>query len=812
MDSHYHFIGIAGIGMSGLARLLLQQGVSVSGSDPATSPLKRELRDLGALIFDSQEEENINPSYTVIYSSDIAADNPELVAAKRLGCCSLHRSLFLAEFAASFPYSLAVSGTHGKTTTTALLTAILTAAGFSPSFAVGGLILPSRINSGRGEGDYFVFEADESDGTMVNYHPYGAILTNIDSDHMNHYGSLDALDAAFQTFAAKLLAPEFLVWCGDDGRLCDLKLPGTSYGYGSHCQFVISRVRQEGWHTLFDLSGGGYHIPDLSCRVPGRHLAANAAAAAVMALQLGIGVEEIRQGLVAYEGVCRRLERLGSSDGSVMVIDDYAHHPTEIAATLEAVRSAVGERRLLAVYQPHRYSRMAHLSLEAFAKVFDTADELLITDLYSAGEKPIAGVGSQELVELLQSEGKSVHYCSRQELFEELIAKILPHDVVVVMGAGDVTKVAHSLAEALNGSPPRRLRVGVTFGGPSPEHEISLRSAQFVINNLDPKIYDVELFGVSRAGKWITEPQAAEMLAAEGSFSDTIRSERLSANTLAALEQCDLFFPIMHGPYGEDGIVQGFFEVLGKPYIGCRHHSAAICMNKVVCKKIVSYHGLSTAPFVHFSARRWRGEREEILRAIDTALSFPLIIKPAHIGSSAGLGIAYNNGGLIAAIDEACLADDEVIVEKRLYARDIEFAVLGGDRVLVLPPGEILTGGKPYDYRDKFGSEGPATTPIAELPAEWVERGVEAAHIAYNACHCSGLARIDFLLDDQGTFWFGEVNPIPGMTPMSLYPQMCQQYGIGGVELMDSLIIHALASHRESHKKACYKPSLQPVE
>jgi UDP-N-acetylmuramate--alanine ligase len=812
MLNHYHFIGIAGIGMSALAHLMLKRGAYVTGSDPAINSLKESLIGLGATITGLPDTAAITLDTKVVYSSDIPASHPELIYGRSIGCQVLHRAELLAELAASAMCSLAVTGTHGKTTTTAFLAAILQAAARDPSYAIGGLLLPEGNNSSCGTGPDFVFEADESDGSMLRYSPYGAIITNIDTDHLQHYGSIEALEQAIRSFASQVQSEQHLIWCGDDVRLGALQLGGRSYGISSHCDYVVCNIKQKGWMTNFDLKSQHTHLKDLVINLPGKHLAMNAAAAAALALELGVEADAIRCGLAAMQGIKRRAERLAEVSG-VCVVDDYAHHPAAIKATLESIRGAYPEQRLIAVYQPHRYSRIGSLPENAFRFAFNAVDLVFVTDIYSAGEAPTADFSKDNFYSALAKQSlASVRYVAKEDLLASLAAELRPFDRVVFMGAGDITRYSSSLVELLKTQPPRQWRIGLAFGGPSPEHAISLRSARFVINAMAPKLYNIDLFGVTRSGEWLADPEALEILthAVEQPLASELTAS-LNTETLAALQKCDLFFPVMHGPYGEDGIVQAFFEVLGKPYVGCSHRSAALCMDKAASKKVVSHHNVATAPFVHFHVDRWHADKESILAAIQEELSFPVIIKPVHIGSSIGLGTARNLSELQSAIEEACQVDDEVIVEKRLHARDIEFAILGHSYITVLPPGEVITNGKPYDYLDKVGDQGPPTTPLADLPQEWLERGMEAARKAYEACGCQGWARVDFLLDSDGVFWFNEVNPIPGMTAISLYPQMCQQQGIAPDELVKRLVIHALARHRAKQRRNNYVPSLVPV-
>lgn len=445
LKPHYHFIGIAGIGMSALARLLLQQGIMVSGSDPSGEGMKATLRSLGATIFDSQKKEHLPPGATIVYNSDIAAENVELSSAKAAAMPLIHRAELLAQLLATKPYPLAVSGTHGKTSTTAVLTSLLEAGKCDPTFVVGGLRIPTDLNSNWGYGPHFVFEADESDSSMLHYHPFGAILTNIDSDHLLHYGSLQALIAAMGRFAAQVRSPEHLLWCGDDPFLKKMDLLGYSYGYSAACDFRLCHVRQRGWSTFFDIESQKVSLKGLELPLPGRHIALNAAGAVAMALLCDVSESAIRQGLLHARGVRRRFEPL-LCDERHIVIDDYAHHPTEILATLKAIRNAIGTRRLRAVYQPHRYSRMVTLSPTCFVTAFSPADEIIITDLYAAGEAPLEGFSTQALIETLRHTQRPCYYVKDSALLSYLQGSFCVGDATIFLNAGDLTFMAHELA------------------------------------------------------------------------------------------------------------------------------------------------------------------------------------------------------------------------------------------------------------------------------------------------------------------------------------------------------------------------------
>lgn len=438
MHKHYHFIGIGGIGMSGLARILLERKETVSGSDLSPSPIVEKLKELGAKIAIGQSAQNISPSMTVIVSSDIKKGNPELVEAERLKCKILHRSEMLQHLMEGKEI-LAISGTHGKTTTTSLLSTVLYEGGKDPSFCIGGILPKFQSNARHGEGNFFVVEADESDGSFLNYHPSGAIVTNIGLDHMDHYKTEDNLISSFRDFMGKVRNKELLFWCGDDARLRSLHLPGVSYGFGDECELKCLNFRQVGWNLRFDIQFEGKAYRAVEAGVIGRHNALNVAAVFGLSLLCGASEDAIRQGLLTFPGVLRRCEKKGEVN-SVLFLDDYAHHPTEIQATLHALRKVFPERRLIAVFQPHRFTRTRDC-MGSYGPIFQDADLLVITEIFSAGESEIPNVSSQNVLkEITQASKIECEPQLREEVAPFLARIVRPDDVVITLGAGNITK------------------------------------------------------------------------------------------------------------------------------------------------------------------------------------------------------------------------------------------------------------------------------------------------------------------------------------------------------------------------------------
>lgn len=806
MPQTYHFIGIGGIGMSGLARILLSKNIPVSGSDISLNYAVEGLINAGATIHKGHSADVISSQMTVVYGSDIKPDNPEYLAAIQKQCALLHRSDLLAQLVHE-SRSLAVAGTHGKTTTSALLATVLVEAGVDPSFAVGGMLPQFHANSRFGQGEYFAFEADESDRTFLKYHPFGAIVTNIDNDHLNNYeGNEDLLVQCFKTFMSQVTSPQHLFWCAEDAHLKRLNMPGNQYGFGDECDWQAYNIRQKGFNMIFDIKNHGKIYQDIEIARAGEFNVLNALAVFGLALTLGLDEMAIRRAFRTFQGVMRRCEKKGEING-VLFIDDYAHHPTEIRVTLQAIRKAIKEKRLIAVFQPHRYSRTKDC-LGMYGHIFEAADEVIVTDLFGAGEAPIPDVSHVQILEEIQAHSAvNCQYVPRSALSHMLAQFVQPHDVVVTLGAGDITKACPETIAALEKLVPRCLKLGLIFGGSTTEHEISIRSSNHFRESLKSSYYDVENIGITKKGTWIIGQEAKlkleTILTANGEDPGT----GFSTEVLQKLKECDVLIPALHGPYGEDGMIQGLFETLDRAYVGCDHRSSAVCMDKIFCKKLAIYHGIKTSPFVDFSLHEWQTQKNKILKEIHSKLTFPVFVKPSHLGSAVGVKKVIDKKILEKVIEHVLCFDSHVLVENGIVCREIEFAALGNEEIQVFPPGEILNGGAMYDYESKYSENSSPTTPSANLSQELIEEGCQLAGAVYRMIGCQGLARVDFFLDQNNTYWFNEINPLPGFTSISLYPQMCAVNGLGAKDLMDQLIILALHHKRKQKRieRSCKK-------
>jgi UDP-N-acetylmuramate--alanine ligase len=455
-----HFVGIGGIGMSGIAEVLVNLGYRVQGSDTAENANVQRLKAKGVTIAVGHDAANLGDARVVVVSSAIKASNPELKAARERLLPVVRRAEMLAELM-RLKSAIAIAGTHGKTTTTSMVAALLDAGGFDPTVINGGIINAYGTNARMGEGEWMVVEADESDGTFLKLPADIAIVTNIDPEHLDHYGNFDAVRAAFRQFVENVPFYGFGVMCLDHpevqamvSRIEDRKV--ITYGENPQADVRFFNIRMDGATSVFDVeirrrrTGQVIALKDLRLPMPGRHNVSNATAAIAVAQRLGISPELIAKGLAGFGGVKRRFTFTGSWNG-VNVYDDYGHHPVEIKAVLRAAREACAGR-IIAVHQPHRYSRVASL-FEEFAGCFNDADSVMIAPIYAAGEDPIEGVTAEELVSRIKSGGhRDARVLASPDALAGIVAGIAkPGDFVVLLGAGSITHWAQALPRELAG-------------------------------------------------------------------------------------------------------------------------------------------------------------------------------------------------------------------------------------------------------------------------------------------------------------------------------------------------------------------------
>ncbi len=446
-----HFVGIGGAGMSALAKILVEKGYNVSGSDVKESVMTGILRDLGAKVFIGQRAENVQDTEAIVVSSAIRENNPEVVEAKRLGLKRLHRSDVNA-FLINNSKGIAVAGAHGKTTTTSMLGVSLDYEGVSPSIIIGGEVDYLGSNAKLGKSDYLVSEADESDGTFLKYYPYIGIVTNVENDHMDHYGTMENIIKAFTQFLNQIREDGWGVVCFDNENIRNIvknvNRKIVSYAIDHEADYVAANIKADASGTSFDVIHEGENLGTVKLNVPGRHNVLNAMACVVTGITLGQSVAQMAEGLTMFNGAKRRFQTKGKAQG-VWVVDDYAHHPTEIATTLKAARQTQ-PKRLVCAFQPHRYSRTQLLQKE-YGSCFRDADLLVLTDVYSAGEDPIPGVDGELLVkEVAEQTGqKTVYIKDKKEIAAYLKSIAQEGDLIMTMGAGDIVKCGEDLVELL---------------------------------------------------------------------------------------------------------------------------------------------------------------------------------------------------------------------------------------------------------------------------------------------------------------------------------------------------------------------------
>ncbi|NKZ09040.1 UDP-N-acetylmuramate--L-alanine ligase [Actinomadura latina] len=451
-----HFIAIGGAGMSGIARIMLRRGMAVSGSDARDSELLAQLGDLGAKVFVGHDAAHVGDADTVVVSTAIREANPELVAARERGLRVLHRSEALASLMAG-RRAVAVAGTHGKTTTTSMLTVALQHAGADPSYCIGGQLVTTGLGADEGTGDVFVAEADESDGSFLRYTPRIAVVTNVEADHLDNYGGFDMVKENFARFVDRVEPGGTLVAGADDPVAMELAglarargLTVRTYGEAEGADLRVTGFTPRGLGSRFEIEGAG----EVVLAVPGRHNALNAAAVVAVAEALGVDGASVRAGLAAFGGAMRRLERKGEAGGAE-VFDSYAHHPTELTADLDATRDYLGEQgrggRIIAVFQPHLYSRTWFFAAE-FGAALGLADVAVVLDVYGAREDPEPGVTGALVADAVPAGTETVYAPVRDEVPGIAASLARPGDIVITLGAGDVTQLGPLILDRLAGS------------------------------------------------------------------------------------------------------------------------------------------------------------------------------------------------------------------------------------------------------------------------------------------------------------------------------------------------------------------------
>ncbi|MCH8273204.1 MAG: UDP-N-acetylmuramate--L-alanine ligase [Armatimonadetes bacterium] len=749
-EGRVHFIGIGGAGMSALARILLEKGREVSGSDLQESALTESLRRLGADVQIGHDPKHLSGASAVIISDAIDLRvNPEALEARKAGLPLLRRSQLLSELIRGRKV-IAVTGSHGKSTTTAFVSHILREAGLDPLAVVGAEVREFGGSVLLGKGEWAVVEACEAYDSLHDLRPDIVLLTNLEPEHLDYHKSW----AGLRDSMVRFVGPANLVYCAEDAGASEVaERSGAGIGYGFESPPLDARF-----------SGGELQTINgpLRLSIPGRHNALNALGAVAASALAGVSEEDALRYVAGAPACRRRLERIDEKEGTV-VIDDYAHHPTEIRATIKAVRESFPDRRLIAVFQPHLYTRTRDL-LEDFAPAFSEAEFIFMTDIYPAREEPIPGVSASLIVENLEKSNKPVNYVSSRHLLpREVAAAVGPGDVVVSMGAGNIDAFPLLLLQELERK-KAPLRVMVFCGGDSPEREVSRVGGGEVARALSARGYGVRTFDPSEALLGVA-----------------------SVAELTGLERPDVVFIVMHGTPAEDGTVQGFLELLRIPYTGSGIAASALAIDKNGTKRLVSEHGIAVP-------------RGVLVRHGDALpdVPFPAIVKPNGQGSTIGLSVAGDRQSLKRAVAKALKYDSAVLIEEFIEGTEISVPVLG-DRAL--PAVEICPLSGRYDFAAKYTPGATEEIVPARISGSAAEKAAEYALKAHRLLGLSDFSRSDMIVRAEEVI-FLEVNTIPGLTPTSLVPKSAESDGISFEDLCETVLESALKRYGVTKAKA----------
>ncbi len=769
----YHFIGVGGMGMGNLALLMLAKGFEVSGSDEKESELTRRLRDNGASIFIGHDIRNMAGADRVVYSSAIKESNPEMFEAFSRHIPVLRRAELLAQLL-NKEVGITVAGAHGKTTTSSMAAYLLINAGLKPTTAVGGIVNQGDYNANLGIGRHMVAEVDESDGSFLYFSPHFSIITNMDREHLDHYGTWEKVQEAFVKFVGRTVPDGMLIVCGDDRTLkMVVEASGrrfTTYGFGSENDWVARNIQLDAMGSSYDCFHKGKLVGRFSLTIPGKHNVLNSVAIVALGHALKIDLAVIQETLRTFQGVKRRFERKGEV-GGVLVVDDYGHHPTEIAATLQTAKT-LDRKRLIVVFQPHRFTRTRDL-MNDFAISFNLVDQLVLMDIYPASEKPIEGVSAEVLMEKMREKRpQEILHLAKGDVVGHLMEIVRPGDIVLTLGAGDVTHLSDDLVRCLRqrqGAGRDRGVIGVIMGGCSSEREVSLRSGAAVIKALEEagcraKGLDLQSEDPVTVREWLKE------------------------------QKIDAAFIALHGRFGEDGGIQKLLDELDIPYNGCGPAASAAAFNKCVAQKLFeAAHVLTPVTVIPGGAQE--------LDLHDVVLNlggFPVVVKPACEGSSIGVSLAADHASFKAAMDKAYGYGRDILIQQYIRGRELTVGVLGDK---TLPVVEVCAGAENpvFDFQAKYQSDTTRYIVPAQLPPETAGRVQAEALKAYHALGCEGYGRVDVLLKDDGELFVLEVNTIPGFTSKSLFPKAARESGIDFSQLCLTLLDMAYGKKKTKH-------------
>jgi len=724
-----HFIGIGGAGMSAIARILLHQGRKVTGSDSVESGAVLDLRARGAEIQIGHVAANVANADVVIVSDAVdLKTNPEFIEAANRGIYLLKRSEALGAILRG-KRTIAITGSHGKSTTTAILGQILVDAGLDPLVIVGADVPIFDRNVRFGSGDIAVVEACEAYGGIEDLEPESVLLVNLEQEHMDFHENLQNLRNMIANVANRATGEPKLIYCGQDSgsrEVAEMVPHAASYDYS----------------TLIDSQ---------KMRIPGELNRLNASGAVAMAGAFGVSEEKAVESAQNAYPCDRRLQYIGCESG-ITVYDDYAHHPTEIRSSIQALRSRHPAARLVIAYQPHLYTR-TQKHLEEFAPAFAEADLVVLTDIYPAREDPIPGISAALIVERLESLGKACAYVPSRHLLPRFLASIAEDgDVVVGMGAGNIESFAPDLLQELGRR--NELRVCVMLAGESAEREVSICSGMMAADALRALGYQV----------LTCDP--TEALLAKGDVSSLIGAGRP-----------DVVFLALHGTGAEDGRIQGLLELLHLPFTGSGLRASALAMDKAATKRLLKDAGVPVPAGI-------------IVRSVDALpdVPMPCVVKPNAQGSTIGLTFVHEASQLKSAVAKALKYDAEALVEEFVEGIEISVPVLCDK---ALPVVEICPASGSYDYASKYTVGATDEIVPARISESATKIAQEYALLAHRAIGAEDFSRTDMIVSD-GRVVVLEINTLPGLTETSLLPRSAAAAGVAYADLCKCILLNAM--------------------
>jgi D-alanine--D-alanine ligase len=726
----FYLVGIGGAGMSALALMLKNRGLAVSGSDSTETPTTVSLREAGIPVRIGHSGGDVRPEMQVVLSDAIdLKSSPEVRAAQESGCDLFRRSQLLG-WLLQGKKVIAVTGTHGKTTVSGMIGAGLRSAGMDPTIVVGAYVPEFNGSVVEGQGELAVVEACEAYNAFLDLEPWMVVLTNLEPDHLDFHGSFENLKGSVREFLQRVPAEGHIVYCEGD--------PGA--------QELASHFP----------NAEGYEPFGASPAIPGRHNEWNAAGALTACILAGADHDAACAGVYGFRGAERRLQLI--YEGEVSVVDDYAHHPSEVVASIQGLREKYPGRRIVVAFQPHLYSRTAD-NVEPFAKALDTADLVVLTDIYPAREPCMPGVSSALIAEKMT---KAPDYVPARQLLARHLAKIAQKgDVLVMMGAGNIGDHVPDLVRELERTAKGRpLRIAVVLGGDSAEREVSFLSGNAVLSALEELGYEAFPLDLTY------------MLHTHGSLEGLVGPERP-----------DLAFLAVHGTHAEDGAVQGMLELLGIPYTGSGIQASALAMDKQLTKAILERNGIPTP-------------KGQLVRSADETVSIepPLIVKPNAQGSTVGLSFVHAKQEVGPAVERALRYDDAALIEEWVQGMEISVPVLGGK---ALPAVEICPRAGQYDFANKYTPGATEEICPARLPANLAAAAADMAERAHAALGCEGATRTDMIVPAGRDPVVLEVNTLPGLTGTSLLPNSAKAAGMSFAELVQWIVQDALKRHAE---------------